>query len=154
MPRRYPGGYRRWQAASVRGRSLVSHVGGPGPCGRYGRIVAVIRVGFTRSIKDDYEAIVLLDVESGDTIEFQRSLTHDPQDVRFGMDTYAIVRGGAAVHYGGLVRFDVRGYVLALELDPEAAEVLELPDLLELTVDGAAAEIIEQHLPRILAPPR
>lgn len=114
----------------------------------------MIRVGFTRSIEDNYEAIVLLDVESGDTIEFQRSLDHDPQDVGLGMDTYAIVRGGAAVHYGGLVRFDVQGDVLALELDAEAAGVLKLPNLVELVLDGAAAEIIEQHLPRIVAPTR
>ncbi|MET3977190.1 Imm10 family immunity protein [Cellulosimicrobium sp. TH-20] len=114
----------------------------------------MIRVGFTRSIEGNYEAIVLLDAESGDTIELQRSLAHDPQDARLGMDTYAIVRGSAAVHYGGLVRFDVRGDVLVLELDPEAARVLELPDLLELTVDGAAAEIIKQHLPRIVEPTR
>ena len=112
----------------------------------------MIRVGFTRSIEDDFEAIVLLDVESGDTIEFQRSLAHDPQDVTLGMDTCAIVRGGAAVHYGGLVRFEVQGDVLALELDPEAAGVLELPTLVELVLDGAAAEVIEQHLPRIVAP--
>jgi len=114
----------------------------------------VIRVGFTRSIEGNYEAIVLLDAESGDTIELQRSLAHDPQDARLGMDTYAIVRGSAAVHYGGLVRFDVRGDVLVLELDPEAARVLELPDLLELTVDVASAEIIKQHLPRIVEPTR
>ncbi|WP_435736935.1 Imm10 family immunity protein [Cellulosimicrobium sp. PMB13] len=114
----------------------------------------MIRVGFTRSIEDSYEAIVLLDVESGDTIEFQRSLAHDRKDVRLGMDTYAIVRGGAAVYYGGLVRFDVQGDVLALELDSEAAGALELPNLVELALDGAAAGIIEQHLPRIVAPTR
>ncbi len=97
---------------------------------------------------------MLLDVESGDTIEFQRSLAHDPQDVSLGIDTYAIVRGGAAVHYGGLVRFEVQGDVLALELDPEAAGALELPNLVELALDRAAAGIIEQHLPRIVAPTR
>ncbi|WP_454043826.1 Imm10 family immunity protein [Cellulosimicrobium sp. Marseille-Q8652] len=112
----------------------------------------MIRVGFTRSIEDNYEAIVLLDVESGDTIEFQRSLAHDPQDVALGQDTYAIVRGGAAVHYGGLVRFDMRGDVLALELNADAAAALELPSLVELVVDDAAVGIVEQHLPRIVAP--
>lgn len=112
----------------------------------------MIRVGFTRSIEDSYEAIVLLDVESGDTIEFQRSLAHDPQGVALGMDTYAIVRGGGAAHYGGLVRFVVQDDVLALELEPDAAAVLELPNLVELALDDAAAGIIEQHLPRIVAP--
>ena len=118
----------------------------------WGRISAVIRVGFTRSIEDNYEAVVLLDVESGDSIEFQRSLAHDPQDVALGMDTYAIVRGGAAVHYGGLVRFDVQDDVLTLELEPDAAAVLELPSLVELALDDAAAGMIELHLPRIVAP--
>ncbi|MFJ4233840.1 Imm10 family immunity protein [Cellulosimicrobium cellulans] len=111
-----------------------------------------MRVGYTRSIEDNCEAIVLLDVESGDTIEIQRSLAHDPQDVALGMDTYAIVRGGAAVHYGGFVRFDVQGDLLALEIEPEAAGVLELPNLVELVLDKAAAGIVEQHLPRIVAP--
>lgn len=118
---------------------------------RWGRLSAVITVSSTRSIEDNYEAIVLLDVESGDTIEFQRSLAHNPQDVALGQDTYAIVRGGAAVHYGGLVRFTMQGDVLALELTPDAAAVLELPRLVELAVDDAAS-IIEQHLPRIVAP--
>lgn len=112
----------------------------------------MIRVGFTRSIEDNYEAIVLLDVESGDTIEFQRSLVHDAQDVALGMNTYAIVRGGAAVHYGGLVRFEMQDDVLALELEPDAAAVLGLPNLVELVLDGPAAGIIEQHLPPIVAP--
>ncbi len=112
----------------------------------------MIRVDYTRSDEDDVEAIVLLDVESGDTIEFQRSLADDPQDAALGMDTYAIVRGGAAVHYGGLARFDLQGEVLALELDPEAAGVLDLPNLVELVLDDAAARIVEQHLPRIVAP--
>ncbi|MBN0038622.1 hypothetical protein JN535_00345 [Cellulosimicrobium cellulans] len=58
------------------------------------------------------------------------------------------------MHYGGLVRFGMPGNVLTLVLDPEAPAVLELPDLLELVVESAAAEIIEQHLPRIVASTR
>ncbi len=112
----------------------------------------MIRVGFTRDSEDNYEALVLLDEESGDTIEFQRSLALDPQDVALAMDTYAIVRGGAAVHYGGLVGFEIQGYVLALELSAAAADALALDPLVELVVDEAAASLIERHLPRIVAP--
>ena len=113
----------------------------------------MIKAGFTRSVEDDYEALVLLDEPSGDTLEFQRSLSRpDAQDAALGMDTYSIVRAGAAVHYGGLVRFTVEAGVFTLELTAEAAAVLELPQVIELVLDDDGARVVDQHLPRILAP--
>ncbi|MGY5764227.1 Imm10 family immunity protein [Brachybacterium sp. DNPG3] len=112
----------------------------------------MIRAGFIRSTEDGYEAIVLLDEESGDTIEVQRSLAPDPQDAELGMDTYAIVRGGAAVHYGGLDRFALEGGSLVLDLDAGAAGALDLPQQVELVLDAEAAAVVAEHLPRIVSP--
>ncbi|WP_100350872.1 Imm10 family immunity protein [Luteimicrobium subarcticum] len=112
----------------------------------------MIKVGFIRSEDLNCEALVLLDVESGDTIEIQRSIVEDDaQAVSLGQDTYAIVRDASAVHYGGLAQFEVQRNVLVLDLEPGAASVLELPDRVELVVDDAGISIIEQHLPRLLA---
>ncbi|WP_418277041.1 Imm10 family immunity protein [Isoptericola jiangsuensis] len=111
----------------------------------------MIRVGFCRSVEDNYEALVLLDEPSADSIEFQRALIHYAQDVQVGMDSYAIVRGGP-VHYGGLARFSLEGGMLSLELDEAAASVLELPQRVEIPVDDEAASTVAEHLPRIVAP--
>ena len=110
----------------------------------------MVRAGFVRDVEDNYEALVLHDELSGDTIEFQRSLVHDAQDVALGMDTYAIVRNGGAAHYGGLAAFTVVDGVLHLDLDPDAAAVLELPCRTEIILDADAASAVEERLPRIV----
>ncbi|GAA4548091.1 hypothetical protein GCM10023192_66710 [Amycolatopsis samaneae] len=60
------------------------------------------------------------------------------------------MRGGGAVHYGGLTRFTLGDGVLALDFDTEAAAVLELPPHLELALDEEAARTVADHLPRIV----
>jgi hypothetical protein len=109
----------------------------------------VIRVGFTRSVDDNYEALVILDGSSGDVIEFQRSLTHDAQDVALGQDTYAVVRG-EVVHYGGLDRFSAVDGRLALEFDAPAARALDLPQRVEIGITEQSMATIVEHLPRIV----
>ena len=81
-----------------------------------GQCALVARVAYLRDEDLNTEMLVLEDEGSTDRIEIQRALTFDSQDVAQGMDTYCLVRGGAA-HYGGMVRWVVHSNELTLELD-------------------------------------
>ena len=91
---------------------------------------------------------MLGDEGAGDSIEIQRALTFDAQDVAQGMDTYCVVRGGAS-HYGGIVSWVVHSNVLALELSEAAASTLDLPAAVSIPIDDLGADLLRQHLPRL-----
>jgi hypothetical protein len=110
------------------------------------------RVGYTRDADLNFEALVILDEPSGETLEIQGSLAFDEQDNAAGMDTYCLVRNAGATHYGGVESRSVRDGVLALSLSDESAAVLELPANLEISVSAADEELLREHLVRILGP--
>ena len=113
----------------------------------------VARVAYLRDEELNTQVLVLEDEGSIDRIEIQRALTFDSQDVAQGMDTYCLVRGGAA-HYGGIVRWVVHSNELALELDDAVASTLDLPIALSIPIDDPGAELLRQHLSRLCRVPR
>ena len=106
------------------------------------------RIGYTRNDDLKYEAVVILDEVSGDSMEFQRAFAFDDQDRESGMDTYCLVRGDAT-HYGGLASWSLAGDVLRLRLDQLAAAALELPRVVEIPVVADDLEPFHAHLARI-----
>ena len=118
-----------------------------------GQCALVAGVAYLRDEELNAEMLVLEDEGSSDRIEIQRALTFDSQDVAQGMDTYCLVRGGAA-HYGGIVRWVVHSNELALEFDDAAASTLDLPIALSIPIDDLGAELLRQHLPRLCLLPR
>lgn len=108
------------------------------------------QIGWIHEDEGNDAAVVIVDEASGDTIEIQRSLAFDEQDVALGMDTYCLVRGGAA-HYGGLARYVVSDGSLELYLSTTAAADLELPEVVEIPIDPHGAELLRLRLPFLLA---
>ena len=101
-------------------------------------------------LNDDFnaEVIVIEDEGTGDTIEIQRALRFDAQDVALGMDTYCLVRSGAT-HYGGIVRWVVHSHELEMELSDVAAATLSLPTAVAIPIDALGAELLRHHLPNL-----
>jgi hypothetical protein len=108
------------------------------------------KVAYAQDLESNYEAVVILDEASGDSIEFQRALEVDAQDVSLGMNTYCLVRGGAA-HYGGLLQWEVAGEQLSVTLTPEAARALELPESVTIQVGQEGARVLREHLGRLIS---
>lgn len=108
------------------------------------------QVGWLEGSDDNYVAVVILDDASGDSIEIQRSLHFDAQDVALGMDTYCIVRDGAS-HYGGLIEYRVFDESVEFTLDVSAAEQLELPEIVEIPIDAQGAQVLRMRLPLLLS---
>jgi hypothetical protein len=100
----------------------------------------------------NFEALVILDEPSGDTLEIQRSLVFDEQDTAAGMDTYCLVRNAGATHYGGVESWSVQDGMLALSLSDESAAALELPARLEISVSAADEELLRERLVRLVGP--
>lgn len=107
------------------------------------------RVGWTNEPDLNYTALVIADEESGDTLEIQRSLTLDDQDLALGMDTYCLVRGGAA-HYGGVEAYEIGDSFVRFTLAGPAATLLELPGSFEIPVGSDGIALLLERLPSLL----
>lgn len=107
------------------------------------------RVGWIDEPDLNYTALVIADDESGDTLEIQRSLTLDDQDLGLGMDTYCLVRGGAA-HYGGVEAYEIGDSFVGFNLASNAATALELPESFEIPVDSDGVALLLERLPSLL----
>src|ERR1700733_9273835 len=103
------------------------------------------RVGYIRDSDLNYMALVILDEESGDTMEIQKSLSFDEQDRALGMDTYCIVRDGSS-HYGGLEAWRIVDGSLSLTLTEGAAATLELPSEFEIPIDEDGRLLVVENL--------
>ena len=106
-------------------------------------------VGWIEQPDLNYAAIVIADEDSGDTLEIQRSLVFDGQDVSLAMDTYCLVRSGAA-HYGGVEFYEIGDSFVEFSLSSEAAEALELPSSFQIPGDAEGAAILRRRLPGLL----
>ena len=107
-----------------------------------------MRVGWDENVEHNYRALVFLDEKSGDTFEMQCAITWDEQDHELGEATYCLVRGGAT-YYGGVLAYRLSDRLLRLELDHEAAAVLELPTSFELSLDEPQEQMVRAHLPSL-----
>jgi hypothetical protein len=110
------------------------------------------RLGYVRDVDLNFEALVILDEPSGDTLEIQRSLSFDEQDTAAGMDTYCLVVSAGATHYGGVESWAVRDGMLTLSLSEAAAAVLELPADVDISVRAADEAPLRDHLARLVGP--
>jgi hypothetical protein len=113
---------------------------------------ATARIGYTRDPDLNFEALVILDEPSGDTLEIQRALTFDEQDAATGMDTYCLVRAAGATHYGGVESWAVEDSKLTLTLSRQAATMLQLPPEVEISVSPSDQTTLLEHLTRLVGP--
>ncbi len=109
-----------------------------------------VEVGWVEDLEDNYRVLVIMDTESGDTLELQRSIQDDEQDRALGMDTYCFVHDGAT-HYGGLKGWRVESGTLTLRLKWTAARVLGLPRTVKKQVTTEQAAILKERIPVLLA---
>jgi hypothetical protein len=110
------------------------------------------RVGYHCDDDVKCEQLVIMDEAGEDWIEVQLAFAFDDQDVRFGQDTYCLVRAAGPVFYGGVTRWAVRDSTLVLELNAECANTLELPLRTEIYLDDGL-ELLDRHLERLLGLP-
>lgn len=89
----------------------------------------------------------------GERLELQRSFTFDDQDRALGQDTYCVVVGSGATHYGGVRWWRLGRGALDLELTPEAAKTLGVHAELrvELALSAEDHEELRAGLRRVLA---
>jgi hypothetical protein len=113
---------------------------------------ATARIGYTQDPDLNFEALVILDETSGDTLEIQRSLSFDEQDVAAGMDTYCLVRDAGATHYGGVESWGVGDGILTLNFREQAATMLELPAEVNISVAASDEAPLREHLARLVGP--
>ena len=106
-------------------------------------------IGYEMDEDLNYEVIMVVDPESGDTFSIQRALQFDEQDIVSGMDTYCLTRG-AASHYGGIESWSLSESSFQVTLNLDAARALELPSSLELEVSGSKLDDIRSHLRRMV----
>lgn len=109
------------------------------------------QAGYLRSEEEGFEAIVILDESTGDSLEFQRSLDSTADGSLDGsMGTYCLVRAAGPAIYGGVESWSVGVGELVLRLTAEASGVLELPTETHVQLDPGAVEVIVERLPQIL----
>lgn len=113
---------------------------------------ATARIGYTQDPDLNFEALVILDEPSGDTLEIQVALSFDEQDDPAGMDTYCLVRSAGATHYGGVESWVVEDGMLTLSLSEEAANLLELSAEVEISVRPSDEAPLRDHLARLVGP--
>jgi hypothetical protein len=113
---------------------------------------ATARIGYTQDPDFNFEALVILDEPGGDTLEIQRALVFDEQDAATGMDTYCLVRAAGATHYGGVESWVVEDGKLALNLTEEAANMLQLPTEVEISVRASDQATLREHLAKLVGP--
>lgn len=113
---------------------------------------ATARIGYTRDPDLNFEALVILDESSGDTLEIQVGLSFDEQDVAAAMDTYCLVRAAGATHYGGVESWIVGDGILTFYLSEQAATTLELPAEVEVSVRASDEAPLREHLARLVGP--
>ena len=65
------------------------------------------------------------------------------------MDTYSLVRGGAA-HYGGVTSYEISQSFVSFELTDDAAAALELPASFQIPIDSDGVAILRERLPGLL----
>ncbi len=111
----------------------------------------MVRVGYVSDEELDFEAVVIAGDDLDDSIEVQRALTFDDQDRSLGMDTYCLVRGGTAKHYGGIEQWSVTDNVLSIRFTTEAAAALGLATVLNTVIETAARDLVVSHLHRLLS---
>ncbi|MBV9789138.1 MAG: hypothetical protein JOZ51_13230 [Chloroflexi bacterium] len=58
-------------------------------------------------------------------IEIQKPLEVDDQDRELGMDTYCLSLADGRTHYGGITAIQIQGDRLSIEIDAQAARVLD-----------------------------
>ena len=108
-----------------------------------------VRVAWLEDPDLNYAMLAFEDEASGDFFAIQRSLTFTEQDRSLGMDTYCLVCG-EATHYGGLDSFDVDEGQLRMRLSPAAAYALEIPLVIEISVNPPQAATIRRRLPGLI----
>src|SRR6476659_3765109 len=69
---------------------------------------------------------------TGETIELQRSIEPDEQDLALGEETYCICLSGGATHYGGISSYVLSQRGLSLHLTEDAAAALEVDGTLQI----------------------
>ena len=106
-------------------------------------------VGYVRDESLNFEGLVILDEDSGDVLEVQRSLKIDDQDVALDMATYCLVRGGRS-HYGGVVGWELSDGTFTLRLDSKAALALQLPEEIKIAVTEEGARVTLDHIAGLL----
>jgi hypothetical protein len=114
------------------------------------RQVAMAMVEYICDEDLNFEGIVVLDEDCGDSPEVQRALEFDDQDVELGMDTYCLVRGDASF-YGGLLSFAVFDDRISFQLSDQTAETLQLPASFEVPMETSQPRTLEAHLLRLTA---
>jgi len=110
-------------------------------------------VGYLLDESVNAEVLMITDEGTGDTIEIQRALSFDAQDIAKGMDTYCLVRS-RATHYGGIVSWVVQSSELSMELSETAAGSMSLPTSVTIPIDAVGADLLRQHLPHLCQPRR
>lgn len=109
------------------------------------------RVGWVLDPELAAAALVIVDEDSGDTLEIQREITSIDGSSAPAKDTSACLVRDGATHYGGLLSSRVTGDSLVLELSHEAADVLELPTSFAIELGPEGAALATEHLPFLLA---
>jgi hypothetical protein len=112
----------------------------------------VFAVGRDEDHDYDFAAFADRPDGSGRTLEIQRALEFDAQDVELGMDTYCLVLDASVVHYGGVVAWQLAGGRMVLSLD-RAAEAEMGSAHLVVALPAGAEDAVSEMLPRLLAQP-
>jgi Immunity protein 10 len=88
---------------------------------------------------------------SGWSLTFSEADEHELQDVLLGHDTYALSTAAGATTYGGVRRCSLAADALEVELSPEAALELSLPERfrLPLELDQQERDRLESGLARV-----
>lgn len=109
-----------------------------------------MKVAYSRDEALNNEAVVFLDESSGKSLELQRALKFDAQDVALGMATYCLSTSLGATHYGGIDTWHLAPHSLTLSLSSATAEALNLPRTLELHADAEELGQLDDRIRRIL----
>jgi Immunity protein 10 len=108
------------------------------------------QTGYILDRRQNFEALVFASDENADTLEISRALEYDDQDIAYGMNMYSVVRS-QRTYYGGVTDWGLEGLEFMIELDAEAARILELPTRTYITLDEPGAGLVQTHMARILA---
>lgn len=102
---------------------------------------AVFAVGRDEDHDYDFAAFSERPDGAGQTLEIQRAVEFDDQDVELGMDTYCLVLDASATHYGGVVAWQLVGGRLVFSLDQVAAAEMGAAELVIDLPAGADVDV-------------
>lgn len=106
---------------------------------------------YTRNELDDFEAVVISEEDSGDSLAIMVSLSEPTvQDIDSGTAGYCVVVNGGATYYGGVLDVQSIEGGLQIAFSHDACSVLGVDGVVDIRLSSNNSELIIERIREII----